>query len=215
MRLLICCTRKGKGCIHAGLLSAAVYGGRIDSAVDSTVLQAYINRIFDTRVMSGSLALPGAPAPLTPLSAASASASTVIGGAKRIADALSDIDTPATFGLAANVDRAELEASSVAAVAALRGLTARLQSSGAGAMDRATWRGQLAPIVRVWEGLVQASRPLQDARRIGRKESLRRQVCTAPTGHLLLQRHCTCTLSLLCMCRRDARMHGIRCRACL
>eukprot|EP00892_Ulva_mutabilis_P012055 jgi/Ulvmu1/9221/UM005_0321.1 len=162
----------------AGLLSAAVYGGRIDSAVDSTILQVYIDRVFDTRVMAGSHALPGAPAPLAPLTGATASASTIVGGAKRIADALPDLDMPSTFGLAANVDRVELEAASVAAVVALRGLAAQ-NASGSGGIERDAWCSQLGPVVKMWEGLLQASRALQDARKIGRNESLRQQAAGA------------------------------------
>ena len=162
----------------AGLLSAAIYGGRIDSATDSRVLQAYVDRVFDSRVLSGSRPLPGAPAPLPPQTGNTASAATVVGGAKHIADMLPDIDTPATFGLAANVDRAELEAASSSAVVALKGLGAQ-HVTGAGAVDRSAWRSQLAPLIKMWEGLLHGSRIVQEARRMGRKESIRRQVRAA------------------------------------
>lgn len=164
--------------VHVGLLSAAIYGGRIDSTTDGRVLQAYIDRVFDTRVQTGSLALPGAPAPLAPLSGSTASASTIVGGAKRMADSLPDVDTPATFGLAANVDRAELEATSAAAVVALRVLAAQ-QASCTGALDRNAWRSQFGPLLATWQGLLQTSCTIQEARRTGRKGSLRRQVSTA------------------------------------
>lgn len=174
--------------VHIGLLATAIYGGRIDSATDSGVMHAHIARVFDPRVLSGARTLPGAPAPLQPLlPGGTASAATVVGGAKRIADMLPDTDTPATFGLAPNVDRAELEAAAAAAVAALRGLSVQQIDAGSGEVDRGVWRRQLGPIVKTWEGLLQGSRPVQAARRFGRKESLRRLVRSVRSPACLLR----------------------------
>lgn len=78
-----------------GLLEQSVYGGRIDSSQDQSVLGAYLREFFSERALSGRGFLPGASLPNTD---AYVDYLELIHG-------FPDADSPQTLGLAENIQR--------------------------------------------------------------------------------------------------------------
>lgn len=151
-----------------GLVASAVYGGHIDTAADMRILNAYIARVLHPRVFSGSTPLPGTSCVLSSLGGAgggTATAQGILTAARRLVDALPEVDTPVTFGLAANVDRAELEASALTTVAQMRSLAAQSTAGVSGQFGRAagSWRAQISPLIRYWQDLLQSDHAVQES----------------------------------------------------
>lgn len=65
---------------------------------------------------------------------------------------LPDEDSPALFGLPANINRSLQASNSAAVVGALRAMS--VSQAAAQGFHRDKWRAQLAPLLRLWEQLV-------------------------------------------------------------
>ena len=133
-----------------GVLESAVYGGRVDAATDVAVLRAYIRQTFsgrDVRELPGTrVAVPGSGASEAAFDAAIRS--------------LPEIDSPAMFGLPANIGAAVQRA----ALSRLRrGVTSlevgdmlsreneESQTSSASAGQVIGWADKLRPLLSAWE----------------------------------------------------------------
>jgi hypothetical protein len=165
-----------------GLIASVVYGGQIDTAADMQILEAYITRVLHPRVFSGSTALPGTSTVLSSLIGAGGASRGTAGGvltsARALVDALPNVDTPATFGLAANVDRAELEAFAMATVGQMRSLAAQSATGVSGQMGAggAGWQAQLAPLLALWKSLLASDDAIQEAHQASQPGGLKRKV---------------------------------------
>lgn len=85
-----------------GLLENAIYGGRIDNRFDVQVLRAYLHQFLNEGMLGGvggsQKALPGTKGVIVP-------ASLKHGDYLKVLGELQDGDTPAMFGLPANIER--------------------------------------------------------------------------------------------------------------
>ncbi|KAL0028751.1 hypothetical protein WJX79_004868 [Trebouxia sp. C0005] len=130
-----------------GLLENAIYGGRVDNLHDFQILRAYLEQfICEEAVTSegcGARALPGTrltiPSTSNPLDYSA------------LIESLPESDSPALFGLPANINRAAGRAVSAAVVAQLKRITTS-QESALG-YERMRWAAQLRPLLRLWESL--------------------------------------------------------------
>jgi dynein heavy chain 2 len=148
--------------IH-GLFETAVYGGRIANPFDLEVLQAYL-RIFLSdealRAMSATAnrddagskeASDGATSvlrsilPRTFMLPDSREKSDYVAIVQR----LPELDPPSMFGLPANIERSLQRAKAERVVAQLLVLSKSAQSSDG--FNRAEWKKQLGPLLRVWQ----------------------------------------------------------------
>lgn len=134
--------------IH-GLLSYTIYGGRIDSPFDFSVLSTYLQQFFNRAVVSmGSDAarVKLGPGIVIPTSVHAADHVRAIG-------ALPDVDPPAIFGLPANIGRAAERANSARIIDQLRAVAR--PDTLADAFDRQLWSAQLEPFLVSWRGLAE------------------------------------------------------------
>ncbi|KAL0047749.1 hypothetical protein WJX82_010930, partial [Trebouxia sp. C0006] len=131
-----------------GLLENAIYGGRVDNLHDFQILRAYLEQfICEEAVTSegcGARPLPGTRLTI-PSSSNPLDYSTLI-------ESLPESDSPALFGLPANINRAAGRAASAAVVAQLK-LVTTSQESALG-YERMRWAAQLGPLLRLWESLL-------------------------------------------------------------
>jgi dynein heavy chain 2, cytosolic len=153
-----------------GLLESAVYGGRINNAADARTLRAYLEIFFHRKLLEGSVPVPGTTMPLPSLAGAAA-----LGELRHTIESLPEPDTPAVFGLAANVDRAAQETSSMFVIEGLQLLN--LRALGIACFDREEWRQRLQPVILIWEGHVRESAALRGARSLARVDSHGGKVC--------------------------------------
>lgn len=130
-----------------GLMENAVYGGRVDNPYDIRVLQAYLRRYFNDKVLEGRQALVSKLTLPT-----SSKRSTYV----RLVEELPNIDPPSLFGLPENIERSLQRVRSSAVIKQLRALSS--STTGAEKFDREKWRAQLGPILETWSKLMPASR---------------------------------------------------------
>jgi len=144
--------------IH-GLLSLAVYGGRIDVSEDFAVLTSYLKQVFSGSVISsgGSGQTRLGPGIVLPTS-------THIGDYQKLINSLPDIDSPALFGLPVNIGRSVQRINSVAVIDQLK--TLKRAGGLSGKFDRQVWQQELNPVLSLWthlnqgRGLIKAKVPL-------------------------------------------------------
>jgi dynein heavy chain 2 len=148
------------------LLDHAIYGSRLDSCTDGRMLRTFIRTFFDKKILQGAAPIPGTATPLP----AFGSASTVPHEIQRLTSSLPEVDTPALLCLAANVARAEQEASGSRVVADLRRLSIQ-QLNSAGADSGAVQR-QLQPLLAAWHALQKEHPSLCNAQTAHRTSSL-------------------------------------------
>jgi len=133
--------------IH-GLMEDAIYGGRVDNPYDLRVLQTYLKKYFNSRLIGGTGSAEIATGIVVPGSTDHEEYSNAI-------SQLGDTDQPALFGLPDNIERSLQRTISDAVIAQLRHLSA---ASAEGAkFDREVWRAQLGPIIEMWEKLTESS----------------------------------------------------------
>jgi Dynein heavy chain AAA lid domain len=176
-----------------GVLESAVYGGRLDAAADARVLRAHLEAFFNRRVLDGSARVPGTAAPLPALGASiGGGAAAELAPLRAAVDALPPVDTPATFGLAANVDRAAAEASARNVLDGLRRLGLRGLRDGhasatsssdskvtaAALVDTGATTRSLKPMQDTWQALKQEHSAVREAMHaLPRHTSLGAAVC--------------------------------------
>jgi dynein heavy chain 2 len=125
-----------------GILENAIYGGRIDNSFDLRVLRAYIAQMFRDSVLRGQESLSNIVA--VPQS----------GNARDYTGLIAKVpesDTPALFGLPANIDRSVQRFNSNAVIAALKQLAA--VSAEELRFDKQKWTQKLGPLCQLWAGL--------------------------------------------------------------
>ena len=137
--------------IH-GLLSQAIYGGRVDNPQDARVLRAYLRQYFCQEAVSGR-PMPGTSVML-PTSANHRDYAQLI-------SALPESDAPALFSLSPNVSRTVQQAAAERVRSGLRGLSSSAQ--GTAGVDRQRWAERLGPAMRQWEQIMSAYPALGEA----------------------------------------------------
>jgi len=131
-----------------GLMTFAVYGGRIDNDHDLRVVTTYLRHYFNVDVLSdpnGAVAarklIPGVELP----------ASTNRADYMRLIEGLPNQNLPSTFGLPENVEATVQRTESVYVLGQLRKLA--VSSSLSSKFNRSVWQGALGPLLKVWESM--------------------------------------------------------------
>lgn len=125
-----------------GLLENAIYGGRIDNEIDMRLLRTYLEQFFCREIFDGKRPVF---ASVTATAAKSADQSL------KLFDALSDKDSPATFGLLSTADVSVQKMNVAEIVANLK----KIKSGSLGSVKFNTeqWTEGLANIIKVWKGV--------------------------------------------------------------
>eukprot|EP00050_Salpingoeca_kvevrii_P020215 m.95860 g.95860 ORF g.95860 m.95860 type:complete len:4292 (+) comp8765_c0_seq1:164-13039(+) len=142
-----------------GLLSAAVYGGRVDNAFDHRTLVSYLNRFFNDDIIRSGNSNRGTRARLAP--GITLPTSTHMQDYLDVIKNLPEVDQPDLFGLPQNVDRLLQRTISGEVIAQLKVLMRA--DTLAHRFDRELWQRELAPILDQWHKLMQG-RDLLDSR---------------------------------------------------
>ncbi|KAK7197103.1 dynein heavy chain [Novymonas esmeraldas] len=126
-----------------GILNDAIYGGKMETAVDTRVMATYVEKMFRPACMAGAK-------PQDPLFHHTRVPVGDYADFMKVIKKLPDSDIPVLFSLPPNADR-------VVQLSRVRGLTGDLQrmneSAGEAAVDREAWAARLTPILDTWAAL--------------------------------------------------------------
>jgi len=129
-----------------GLLGTSVYGGRLETAADRRVLEAYMRTYFTADLLAGR----GVKGKLGGLLGVPQSAS--FNDFERAIASLPSTDSPQLFGLALNADRAV--ATRTAAHVSLSMRTLSTPAEATASFDRERWAAELSPLLNLWQKLL-------------------------------------------------------------
>jgi len=136
-----------------GLLSLAVYGGRVDNAQDERLLHCFLQHYFSRSMLSSLKLAPGVTIPTSNRHA----------DYLRVIESIPWTDSPTIFGLPANADVAVQKRAATAVQTNLRALGVEKHGAAA-AFDREKWGQSLSPILSLWQKLVAACEKVRTAK---------------------------------------------------
>jgi len=138
-----------------GVLELAIYGSRVDNTFDARLCNEYLSIFFRTEILGGRGVKGGLEIPPFEIPA-----STNMPDFRQRVDQMSDLDNPASFGMAANADRSLQRINSGLVITTLRQLASAGSMSdeggGGGGAEIKAWKEQLGPLWKVWDNLMKA-----------------------------------------------------------
>lgn len=136
-----------------GLLSLAVYGGRVDNVQDERLLHCFLHHYFSRSMLSSLKLAPGVSIPTSNRHA----------DYMRVIESIPWSDSPTVFGLPANADVAVQKRAASAVQSSLR--TLGIDKTGSSAVfDREKWAQALSPILALWQKLVTTCEKVRGAK---------------------------------------------------
>nr|XP_032832089.1 cytoplasmic dynein 2 heavy chain 1 [Petromyzon marinus]XP_032832097.1 cytoplasmic dynein 2 heavy chain 1 [Petromyzon marinus]XP_032832104.1 cytoplasmic dynein 2 heavy chain 1 [Petromyzon marinus] len=125
-----------------GLLEGAVYGGRVDNAVDAQLLRSFLSRFFGPRAQG--------PAP---------PATADLAGYRALIEGLPEEGRPRDLGLPDNIERSAQRSVSTQVIGQLKAMMR--PASVHTKFDREMWSHELSPVLNLWKKLNQGSQLIQ------------------------------------------------------